>query len=127
MNMKFTDRLRLKIPGHKSVDDVVGVAKRNNLPEIELCLVSRTKLSPAGMFSADVTEVYAMLEGRRAKMYTSGLMLNGFNPTRREEQQTVLNHIIEIGRQIKEVGLTPTVARYQGSFDQFVAEYQSQQ
>src|SRR3989338_782556 len=122
--MKFTDYLKLKLHGHKSVDTIIGIAQRNGLNAVPLSLENHVECSPGGMFSANVAVVYAFLEGHRAKMYTSDLMSRA-GPGTSRDQLLVLENLVKIGEKIKERGITPTIVEYKGTFDQFVVEYQN--
>ena len=129
--MRIADRLRLKAPGHKSVDTVVEIVQRSDLTNVELRLESRVKYLRGEPFRENMLTVYFIFDGRKAKMHTAiyaeDLKSPGQDDQAALSAENVVQEIVGIGQQFLNEGITPTITGYENDFGGFVADFQHAQ
>ncbi|MBI2146779.1 hypothetical protein HYU22_05570 [Candidatus Woesearchaeota archaeon] len=127
--MRIADQLRLKVPGNKSVDAVVGIVQRNNLSNVELRLESRVRYLRGESFRENISTVYAVLDGYKAKIdvvtYPEDLKrLPGYDEQEAVIVENVIRNMVRIGQQFRDAGITPTIMGYETDVNGFTADFQ---
>ena len=129
--MKISDKLRLKVAGHKSVEAVVGIVQRNNLADVELRLESRVKYIRGEPFRENTSTVYAILDGYKAKIHTvtyaEDLEFSEQDDQRALSAENIVRDMIRTGQKFRDAGITPTIIGYENDFDGFIADFQQVQ
>ena len=128
--MKLMDILRLWFIRKKTIEEVIDIAQRNGLSEIKLKLVKHERPSPDELFNIRVQEIYASFGNYYFRMHSDKLHKYKF-PYILDYQgiadleKVTLSEIAEMGKKMMQSGINPKFVNYEGTFNQFLKEYQS--
>ena len=127
--MKFMDILRLWFIRKKTVEEVIGIAQRNGLSENKFKLVKHERPSRDELFNVKVQEIYASFGNYYFKMYSDKLHKYKFPYVLDYQgiadlENITLGEIAEMGKKMMQFGINPKFVNYEGTFNQFLKEYQ---